>query len=225
MTLSITARCGRTGMVGIAISSSSPAVAARCAWTAAGVGAVATQNITDPRLGALGLDLLRRGFGAPAVVAQLVTAGRFPEFRQLAVVDQDGNTASHSGARALGINGAVPGPGCIAAGNLLASAEVLPAIVAAFVAHPAEHLAERLLRALEAGAAAGGEAGPLHSAGLRVSDRHVFPICELRFDWSDTPIADLRRGWDVYAPQMGDYLQRAIDPTLAPGYGVPGDEA
>jgi uncharacterized Ntn-hydrolase superfamily protein len=224
MTLSITARCARTGMVGIAISSSSPAVAARCAWTEAGVGAVATQNLTDPRLGALGLDLLRRGFGAAAVVEQLVRAGRFADFRQLAVVDQDGAVASHTGARALGNNGAVPGPGCVAAGNLLASAEVLPAMVASFAASAAEHLAERLLRALEAGAAAGGEAGPLRSAGLRVSDRWVFPICDLRFDWSDTPIADLRRGWDVYAPQMGDYLQRAIDPTAAPGYGVPGDE-
>jgi uncharacterized Ntn-hydrolase superfamily protein len=212
-------------MVGIAISSSSPAVAARCAWTAAGVGAVATQNITDPRLGVLGLDLLRRGYGAAAVVAQLVAAGRFAAFRQLAVVDQDGATAHHSGARALGINGAVPGPGCVAAGNLLANAQVLPAMAAAFAAHEGEHLAERLLRALEAGAAAGGEAGPLHSAGLRVSDRHVFPICELRFDWSETPIADLRRGWEVYRPQMGDYLQRAIDPTQAPGYGVPGDAA
>ncbi len=211
-------------MVGIAISSSSPAVAARCAWTEAGVGAVATQNITDPRLGVLGLDLLRRGFGAEAVVRQLVQAGRFPEFRQLAVVDQDGNTASHSGARALGINGAVPGPGCIAAGNMLASTEVLPAMTASFAANAAGHLAERLLRALEAGAAAGGEAGPLHSAGLRVSDRHVFPICDLRFDWSDTPIADLRAGWEVYRPQMGEYLQRAVDPTAAPGYGVPGDE-
>jgi uncharacterized Ntn-hydrolase superfamily protein len=224
MTLSITARCARTGMVGIAISSSSPAVAARCAWTAAGVGAVATQNITDPRLGALGLDLLRRGFGAEATVAQLVQAGRFPEFRQLAVVDQDGAVASHSGARALGINGAAPGAGCIAAGNMLASAAVLPAMVASFAANEAEHLAERLLRALEAGAAAGGELGPLHSAGVRVSDRHVFPICELRFDWSDTPIADRRRGWEVYRPQMGEYLQRAVDPTAAPGYGVPGDE-
>jgi len=110
-----------------------------------------------------------------------------------------------------------------AAGNLLASPGVLPAMAESFAANPAEHLAERLLRALEAGAAAGGEAGPLHSAGLRVSDRHVFPICDLRFDWSDTPIADLRRGWEVYRPQMGEYLQRAIDPTLAPGYGVPGD--
>jgi uncharacterized Ntn-hydrolase superfamily protein len=224
MTLSITARCARTGMVGIAISSSSPAVAARCAWTEAGVGAVATQNITDPRLGVLGLDLLRRGFAAPAVVAQLVQAGRYPDFRQLAVVDQDGATASHSGARTLGVHATAPGPGCIAAGNLLASADVPQAMVAAFVAAEAEHLAERLLRGLEAGIAAGGEAGPVRSAGLRVSDRHVFPICDLRFDWSDAPVADLRRGWEVYRPQMGDYIQRAIDPTGAPGYGVPGDQ-
>jgi uncharacterized Ntn-hydrolase superfamily protein len=224
MTISITARCARTGMVGIAISSSSPAVAARCAWTEAGVGAVATQNITDPRLGALGLDLLRRGYGAKAVIEQLVQAGAFPEYRQLAVVDQDGRTASHSGAKTLGIHAVAEGLGCIAAGNLLAAPGVPAAMVAGFLAADGEHLAERLLRGLEAGLAAGGEAGPVHSAGLRVADRHVFPICDLRFDWSDAPIADLRRGWEVYRPQMPDYLQRAIDPTAAPGYGVPGDE-
>ena len=39
MTFSLVARCEDTGMFGIAISSSSPAVAARCAYTRAGVGA------------------------------------------------------------------------------------------------------------------------------------------------------------------------------------------
>ena len=58
MTLSIAGRCERTGQFGIAISSSSPAVAARCAWVRAGVGAACTQNITDPRLGTRLLDLL-----------------------------------------------------------------------------------------------------------------------------------------------------------------------
>jgi hypothetical protein len=29
--------------------------------------------------------------------------------------------------------------------------------------------------------------------------------------------------WEDYRPQMGAYLQRAIDPTAAPSYGVPGD--
>ena len=61
MTFSITARCERTGMFGISVSSSSICVAARCGtWVRAGVGAVATQNITDPRLGDLGLRDGRR---------------------------------------------------------------------------------------------------------------------------------------------------------------------
>ena len=48
-------------------------------------------------------------------------------------------------------------------------------------------------------------------------------ICDLRVDWHDEPIAELRRVWEVYRPQMTDYLMRAIDPTRAPTYGVPGD--
>ncbi len=63
MTLSIAGRCARTGQFGVAISSSSPAVAARCAWARAGVGAACTQNITDPRLGTVLLD--RMGEGDP----------------------------------------------------------------------------------------------------------------------------------------------------------------
>jgi hypothetical protein len=28
----------------------------------------------------------------------------------------------------------------------------------------------------------------------------------------------------VYRPQLDDYVTRALDPTAAPSYGVPGDE-
>ncbi|RVC66397.1 DUF1028 domain-containing protein, partial [Mesorhizobium sp. M2A.F.Ca.ET.046.02.1.1] len=56
MTFSIVARCRRTGMFGVAVSSSSPAVAARCAYAQAGVGAVASQNVTDPTLGPKALE-------------------------------------------------------------------------------------------------------------------------------------------------------------------------
>ena len=52
----------------------------------------------------------------------------------------------------------------------------------------------------------------------------AFPLVSLRVDWDDgNPIATLRRLWEDYKPQMGAYLQRAIDPTKAPSYGVPGD--
>ena len=50
MTFSLVARCRETGMFGVAVTSSSPAVAARCAYARAGVGAVASQNVTALRL-------------------------------------------------------------------------------------------------------------------------------------------------------------------------------
>ena len=42
--------------------------------------------------------------------------------------------------------------------------------------------------------------------------------------WAEDPVGMLRQAWEVYAPQMGAYVQRAVDPTEAPKYGVPGDE-
>ena len=93
----------------------------------------------------------------------------------------------------------------------------------AFASRPEAPLAERLLAALEAGERAGGEEGPVRSAGLAVVDSLVWPTVDLRVDWHDAPIAELRRVWEVYAPQAGDYRQRALDPTRAPSFGVPGD--
>ncbi len=84
-------------------------------------------------------------------------------------------------------------------------------------------LGDRLMAALQAGLAAGGEAGPVHSAGLKIADRLDWPLVDLRIDWSDAPIAALAAAWAVYRPQMAAYVQRALDPTQAPSYGVPGD--
>ena len=88
MTFSIAARCARTGMLGIAVSSSSPAVAARCAYARAQVGAVGSQNITDPTLGPRLLDLMALGATAPEAVRIVAGSAAHITFRQLlAVVD------------------------------------------------------------------------------------------------------------------------------------------
>ena len=58
MTFSLVARDPASGAFGIVICSSSPAVAARCAHPRAGVGVVASQNITNPALGPRVLDSL-----------------------------------------------------------------------------------------------------------------------------------------------------------------------
>jgi uncharacterized Ntn-hydrolase superfamily protein len=80
------------------------------------------------------------------------------------------------------------------------------------------------MAALHAGLAAGGEAGPVHSAGLKIADTQDWPLVDLRVDWSDDPITALAQAWDIYRPQMAAYVQRAINPSIAPSYGVPGDE-
>ena len=219
MTFSIIARCRSTGRFGVAVASSSICVASRCGrWARAGVGAVATQNITDPALGQLGLDLLGEGYGAEAVLRSLVAARPFAEFRQLAVVDGNGGTASYSGAKSLGLYKEQNGADCVACGNLLANDEVPGAMVAAFARDPDKHLGERLLAGLVAGLAAGGETAQVRSAGLYVVDRFVWPVIDLRVDWHDAPIVELERVFAQYFPQMNDYILRAVDPTQAPGY-------
>lgn len=222
MTFSLVARCAQTGQFGMVISSSSPAVAARCAHVRAGVGAVASQNITDPALGPLLLDALEAGLGAGAALARITEGRAHIGYRQLLVVDRTGAVAIHSGAQVLGIWAEARGQDCAAGGNLLANTGVPAAMVAGFQTATG-HLADRLMAALEAGLAAGGEEGPVHSAGLKLADTLSWPLADLRIDWADDPIGMLRAAWQTYRPQMAAYVQRAIDPTAAPSYGVPGD--
>lgn len=211
-------------MFGIAISSSSPAVAARCAYTRAGVGAVASQNITDPTLGPLALDLMQGGMSAAEAVAGVRDQGRFIEYRQVLAIDANGVTGIHSGPNSLGVWTDATGKDVISAGNLLANEDVPQAIVEGFES-ASGHLGDRLIAAMRAGLAAGGEAGPVHSAGLQICDRVPWPTADLRCDWTeDCPIEAIATAWEVYKPQMDAYIQRALDPREAPSYGVPGDE-
>jgi uncharacterized Ntn-hydrolase superfamily protein len=223
MTFSIAARCARTHMFGVAIASSSPAVAARCAHARARVGAVATQNITDPALGPRILDSLARGLGAGPALEDALRSTAFGAYRQLVVLGGHGPPAVHSGTHALGLASSAIGSDSAAAGNLLGHADVPAAMVGAFEAAGGP-LGARLLHALRAGAARGGEAGPIHSAGLLVVREVSWPIVDLRVDWSDhDPLGALAATWEIYAPQIDDYVRRALDPGAAPGFGVPGD--
>lgn len=224
MTFSIVGRCAETGQLGIAISSSSIAVGARCPWLRAGVGAVATQNVTLPALGPQILDLLEAGESPGAALDKALGRNGYGQFRQVTVIDHHGATALFTGSEALGLNNAVAGEQCVAAGNLLSAPGVIDAMVAAFE-QAGGCLAERLLAAMQAAMDAGGEAGPVHSAALKVVDELVWPIIDLRVDWAEhDPIGELAGLWHAYQPQMQDYITRALDPTQAPSYGVPGDE-
>jgi uncharacterized Ntn-hydrolase superfamily protein len=224
MTFSIAARDAATGMFGVAVTSSSPAVAARCACARAGVGAACSQNITDPRLGPALLDRLERGMFAAEALDQVVAETSDSAYRQLTVVDRWGGTAAYSGGRTLGTHETMQTLDAVVAGNLLADQGVPAKMLAAFEERLNERFGDRLLAAMQAGLDAGGEAGPVHSAGLLIVRDVPWPVADLRVDWSDDPIGDLVKLWRLWRPQMDAYVTRALDPGAAPSYGVAGDE-
>ena len=226
MTFSIAARCPTTGMFGLAVASSSPAVAARCSHVRSGAGAVSSQNITDPRLGLTGLDHLAAGHTAEATLTLLkAQGGAMIAYRQLTIVDGQGRTAAFSGDKTLGIHASAHGPGVVAAGNMLANTNVPSAMIANFATSITKSFGERLIAAMRAGLDAGGEAGPIHSIGLKIVGHVPWPVADLRVDWHDTdPVGELAKLWAIYAPQLDDYVIRALDPTKAPSFGVPGDK-
>src|SRR5690606_21227940 len=106
---------------------------ARCPWLRAGVGAVATQNVTLPALGPQILDLIENQHADPAqALNKALNANGWSQYRQVTVIDSEGRTAFFSGKEALGVHHAVAGQQCIAAGNLLADVRVIDAMVHAF---------------------------------------------------------------------------------------------
>ena len=170
------------------------------------------------------LDYIQKGLSAKQAVEEVKHNSQFPEYRQILAIDNNGQTANHSGANSLEIWADCTGKNVISAGNLLANKNVPKKIVDGFE-NETGHLGDRLISALKSGLNAGGEAGPLHSAGFQICDDVSWPVVDLRCDWTEScPIEAISNAWDIYKPQIQDYVQRALDPREAPSYGVPGDD-
>ncbi len=223
MTFSLAARDSATGSFGMVISSSSPAVAARCLHLRPAVGAAASQNVTNPALGMRLLDLLQAGATAEEAIAQAVAEEAHPQRRQLTAVDAAGRVAHFSGARTLGTHAAATGYQAVAAGNMLAGPHVAQAMIDSYQASAAATFEERLLAGFLGGLAAGGEQGPVRSAGLAVVEGVAWRVTDLRVDDADDPADELSRLLALWLPQKRDYLTRALYPEAAPAFGVPGD--
>lgn len=222
MTFSIIARCPATGQFGAAVASSSPAVASRCIRARPGVGAAVSQNITDPGLGPMVLDLLTAG-NTPGQALTALQQRPFIAYRQLMAIDATHPPAIFTGESALGTLASATGEHAACAGNMLASLDVPAVMLSAFESAQGS-LAERLMQAMLAGQEAGGEEGPVHSAGLLVYGELDWPMIDLRLDWLDAdPVQALYATWKIYEPQVQDYITRARDPRAAPSFGVPGD--
>ena len=226
MTFSLVARDPRTGAFGMVVTSSSPAVAARCVHLRSAVGGVASQNVTDPGLGERILNALESGSNAQLALDSVARDAEHIDFRQVAVVDKDGELGF-----VLRIGDAWDQPrSCPRRSRgggqfaLRSGSSGRPSWLPTRIRRQVPSGAGRLLDGLVAGLNAGGEEGTVHSAGLVVVDGHSWASTDLRVDWDDEdPIGVLEDLWERWAPEKEAYRSRAINPTIAPSYGVPGD--
>ena len=216
MTFSLIGHCERTGMFGVAIATSEMAVGSRCIHVAPGVGAIITQASTNPRLGHLGLNLLRAGYPAPRVVEEIAASDQFVERRQLGALDVSGLAAARTGAENKPWAGHRVERNVVVATNLVVGPAVADAMFEAFGKGGDLPLWDRLLRALEAGKASGGQPNGEVSSGLYVVDREPYPLVDLRVDLHPEPVAELRRLASEYFPLVAYYNLRPRDPTVPP---------
>jgi uncharacterized Ntn-hydrolase superfamily protein len=213
MTFTVVGRCKRTGHLGIAIATSSPAVVNRCV-NASRDGAVAFQSVPDPRLGVLGLRLIEAGWWPQKVVDELVATDKWPGKRQIGIVNSDGHVAAFTGKDNVSWAGHIVGDNHVAMGNVLAGPEVAQAISEDFLATEQLDLEDRLLRAIEAGRDAGGQEEGQTSSGILVYGKETYSLLDLRVDVAEEPVAELRRIFDWYKPLIPYYLERGRNPLV-----------
>jgi len=220
-TYSIVAYDSVTGDLGIAVQSKFPNVGGLVPWAKAGVGAVATQSLSNTDYGEKGLELLARGATAPEAMRIIMRSDTRPSQRQVGMVDAHGNAASWTGdstfdwaggraGGAGGVGGAVGGKGQMITGhgyaaqaNIMVSDATVRNMAETF-ARSRGSLADRLLAALVAGQAGGGDRRGMQSAALLVvragagylgsTDRYI----DIRVYDAPDPIKELERLYELH---------------------------
>jgi uncharacterized Ntn-hydrolase superfamily protein len=206
MTFSIAARCPRTGMFGVAVSTAVPAAGPLVPFIAAHTGAVATQAWVNIYLGIDGLAALKNGLDADAALQSVIKTDPGREHRQLGVVDAEGRSAAFTGQDCVPWAGHLTGTDYSVQGNMLCGPETIEAMEAAFLAGAEEELPERLLRALEGGQEAGGDKRGRQSAALLVYSEEEYAYLDLRVDEHTEPVAELRRVFGVAQHQLLPFM-------------------
>jgi uncharacterized Ntn-hydrolase superfamily protein len=203
-TFSIITRDPATGEFGFAVQSKAFAAGNRAVAIRGGLGVIAHQASANPMYGAIGFELLERGFTPQQALDMMLRSDEGRNSRQVAILDAQGRTASWDGPGANDWKGHKCGANYCAQGNILAGPQVVDALAATFESARGT-LAERMMDALDAAQAAGGDARGMQSGALVVtrplggaggfSDR----VIDIRVDDSRTPLADLRHLLNLYS--------------------------
>jgi uncharacterized Ntn-hydrolase superfamily protein len=198
-TYSIVARDPETGELGAAVQSHWFQTGAIVTWAAAGVGAVCTQSVAEPAYGPRLLERLSAREAPRSALDALLADDGQANYRQVAAVAASGEVAAHTGADCIAFAGHEEGDAFSAQANMMASAEVWPAMAAAYRAADGP-LARRMLAALDAAEGAGGDVRGRQSAAMVVAPAEGEPwrkTVDLRVDDHPEPLAELRRLIDL----------------------------
>jgi uncharacterized Ntn-hydrolase superfamily protein len=193
MTWSIVTREPSTGRLAIAVSTKNFAVGTRVPFIAAGIGAIASQALSNPFYGVNGLPLLRDGKAPADVLRELTAADPGQDQRQVHMIDAKGRIAAHTGTRCVDWCGHTSGDNFSVAGNMLAGPQVIEETAKSFVANATLPLARRLIAAMQAGEAAGGDKRGRQSCALMIYGEEAWPDLDLRVDDHADPLAELER--------------------------------
>jgi|FEC22Drversion2_1045045.scaffolds.fasta_scaffold00193_17 uncharacterized Ntn-hydrolase superfamily protein len=220
MTFSIIARCPHTGRLGLGIATFSIGAGGRCEGILAGVGICKTQAFTNRGNDPLAIELLAQGFGPAQVMKMLEQNDPDHAYRQIGIIDRDGNAVGHTGSGTRPWSGHRVGTGYVAFGNVLAGPQVLDAICAGFEKDPGGLLEFRILAALEGGRNSGGQVGASghlteRSAAIRVVADPDYPDIDVRVDLHDDAIVELRRVLEEFKRYEVFYRDRGRDPSTA----------
>jgi uncharacterized Ntn-hydrolase superfamily protein len=215
MTYSVVARCPQTKRLGVAMATRAPAVGNRCPVVRPRMGAASVQLIADPRQTLLAGRLIEMGYSAPKILAELQSSDPHIQRRQIGIVDSFGNTAALSGPDDTWYSGHVQGDSFVAMGNAVVSEGVVTAIAESMAASAGEYLPDRMLAAVEAGTAAGGQLEGQFSASILVFGDEPFAEVDLRVDYHEGAVAELRRIYDWFRPLFGYFIERSYNPYIA----------
>lgn len=193
ITWSILAHDPASGAFAVAVTTCNLAVGAAVPHLRAGVGAVATQSVTNRYLGPAILEGMARGLPPILALEGAIATDEGRAIRQVHAIDAKGRAAAWTGERCVDWCGHVTGTGWSVAGNMLSHEAVVADTVAAFLTRTELALPERMLAALDAGEAAGGDRRGRQSAALKLITTEDFCDIDLRVDDHVEPLAELTR--------------------------------
>lgn len=208
MTWSIVTHDAASGAFAVAVATCNFAVGASVPHIRAGVGAVASQSMSNRYLGPVILDGMARGLSPDLAIAAAVAGDLGRGLRQVHAVDRHGRTAAWTGENCVMWCGSAEAPGVSVAGNMLAGAAVVPVTLSAFLANPAD-LPDRLIAGMTAGEAAGGDRRGRQSAAMKLVTTEDFPDLDIRVDDHPAPLPELARLLKVWRRDRAPGLAHA----------------